>query len=97
MVKKNFITFILCVVLIFTTFFSFLYIATKSEHTHAGKECPICLEIHTCRTFLNSISNAGWLSTALFVVLFIRCHSDNCKNTFRRFTTLVSLKIKLVI
>lgn len=97
MVKKKFITFILCVVLFFTTFFSFLFIATKSEHTHVGKECHICLEIHTCRTFLNTISSAGWVTIALFGLLFIQCYIIYCKNDFRRISTLVSLKVKLVI
>lgn len=97
MVKKNLITLILCVVLSFTTYFSFLYIATNTEHTHVGKECHICLEIHSCISFINSISSSGALSLFIFGLLLFIYRKNRCTKEIRRFSTLVSLKVKLVI
>ncbi len=97
MVRKNLITLILCVVLSFTTFFSFLFIATNTEHTHVGNACHTCLEIHTCISFLNSISSAGALSLLILGLLLFIYHRNCPTKDLRRFSTLVSLKVKLVI
>lgn len=97
MVKKKFITFILGIVLIFTSVFSFLFIVTKSEHSHVDNECHICLEIQTCIKFLNSISNAGVLSIFILGLLFLIYRINRATNDLRKFSTLVSLKVKLLI
>lgn len=97
MVRKNLITLILCVVLSFTTFFSFLFIATNTEHNHVGNACHTCLEIHTCISFLNSISSAGALSLLILGLLILMCHWNCSTKDLRKFSTLVSLKVKLVI
>ena len=97
MVRKNLITLILCVALTFTTFFSFLYIATNTEHTHVGNQCHICLEIHTCISLLKSICSAGVLSLLILGLLLSIYHRTCPSKDLRRFSTLVSLKVKLVI
>lgn len=97
MVRKNLITLILCVVLSFTTFFSFLFIATNTEHNHVGNACHTCLEIHTYISFLNSISSAGALSLLILGLLILMYHRNCSTKDLRKFSTLVSLKVKLVI
>lgn len=94
--RKNIITLSVCALFICTLLFSFLFIATNSEHTHVSDNCHICVDIHQYKTLLNSIFNAGTLYIVIHTLFFITGWVRRFKQTIRSFLTPVLLKVRLL-
>lgn len=96
MVKnKRLMAAFLALLLVCTLFFSFFFVAAKSNHDCVDEVCSICQEIQTCIQTIRSISIAVTAAATLAIAAFslVRVIVPIVQSII--FQTLVSLKVKL--
>lgn len=92
---KRILSFILAIAFCFVFFCSVMFIATESNHSCSGEDCPICAQINLCKDLIRRL-----VYTFASVILALSMHFAIIKIiSFYKYLvenkTLVSLNIKL--
>lgn len=93
--RKKVLSVIVCILVLFVTFASLIYIVKEENHHCTGEDCPICAGIHQAEQILKNLGN-GIINIAhinpmliLFVLLIVS------QFLFVFATSLVSQKVRL--
>ncbi|WMI79815.1 hypothetical protein [Anaerotignum sp. MB30-C6] len=95
MKNKRLVAAFLALLLICTLFFSFFFVAAKSNHDCVDKGCSICQEIQFCIQTIRSISTVVTATTTLVITAFFLVRFIVPIVQRMIIQTLVSLKVKL--
>ena len=55
--RKRVFSAAVCILFLFVTFASLLYIAKEENHHCTGEDCPICVNIHQAEQILKNLGN----------------------------------------
>lgn len=94
--KQRMTALLVCIAIVFVTFFSVFFIAIEANHDCTGEDCPICVCIHTAENTLKEIGNslAGVVAVIIAPVVLLLFFKGILLSSFCH-PTLVSIKVRL--
>ena len=54
--KQRILAFLMCVVIVLVSLFSFFFIAVGFDHDCSGTDCPICVQINNAKKIIKQLS-----------------------------------------
>jgi len=85
----------LCIIFCFIMFYSAAFVAKETQHECVGKECHVCVEVHSCLSFLTNMSHIAVMSSIFLSVIQNIMSVGHIADLLKQIPTLVTLKVKL--
>ena len=63
--RKKAISIIICVLFLFFTFASLLFIVEEENHNCTGEDCPVCASIHMAEQTLKNLGDGSYVIIAI--------------------------------